>query len=81
MSEILLSFKDKNNNPVKFTLNRVEANPDFNEIKKNSFEKYFYKNSRQTYLEDYDNSEKVYNLINKGIMENFFQFNFMREIT
>ena len=34
LSEILLSFKDKNNNPVKFTLNRVEANPDFNEIKK-----------------------------------------------
>ena len=69
--ELLGSFRDfKGNHPV-ITANTVVANPDFEKIKKSSFENYFYEPFTET-LTKYPNHDKVYDLYKEGIRNKLF---------
>lgn len=63
---VLLKYKDTRGNHPIFTMNMVMANPDFNKIKENNFNEYFFEHVRDTYNE-YDNSDKVLDLLKRGV--------------
>ena len=69
--DVLGSFKDLNNNPVVLTANAVMANPDFDKIRKNGFQTYFYEPFTKT-LERYPAHNQVYGLYKTGISEKLF---------
>lgn len=66
--EVLTSVKDKNGNHPVFTANYVVANPDFEKIKEDSFQNYYYES-----IEDTFRKQQGENLINticsEGIRE------------
>lgn len=69
--DLLLAFKDyKGNHPI-ITANTVVANPDFDAINANSFEKYYYEPFTET-LKRYPKHDRVYDLYKEGINEGFF---------
>ena len=47
--DLLFSFRDKNNNPLKITANTIVANPDFEKIKSSNCQNYFYEDFTATY--------------------------------
>lgn len=64
---VLSSFKDKNGFHPVITANSVVANPDFNRIKDNNKQMYFYENIKETY-KSYPAHDKVFDLwLNYGI--------------
>lgn len=68
---LLAEFKDfKGNNPV-FTAMSLVANPDFEKIKKEKFETYYYEEVNSTYL-NYPSSDKVLRMIKDGIKNKLF---------
>ncbi|QAA81299.1 hypothetical protein EI546_05955 [Aequorivita sp. H23M31] len=72
LSKVLLSVKDSRDNPAKFTINNIVANPDFEKIKKENFEKYYYEPFTKT-LERQTDSQNVLSLFKEGISKNIFQ--------
>lgn len=71
LMEVLYSVKDKNNNPAKMTLDTIVANPDFEKIKSNAFDKYYYRPYPET-LKKYPNHDRVISLIKDGINNKIF---------
>lgn len=53
LAEVLKSVKDKNSNPAVFTANFNVANPDYEEIKKSNFDKYYYELFTDSYEKFY----------------------------
>ncbi len=70
--DVLLSVKDKNNNPAIITANNITANPDFQKIRKENFENYYYEPFIET-LKKYPEHNRVYDLYNEGIKQKVFQ--------
>lgn len=68
--ETLNSVKDKNNKNACLTANFLVANPDFEKIKKQNFEQYYYEDIFQTY--DRYGFDNVKEFIQKGIDNNVF---------
>lgn len=75
LMEVLLSVKDFNGNPAKFTMNNIVANPDFNRIKDSGFVKYYYEPFNET-LKNYSNTDNVMQLYNEGLEKNVFKMQF-----
>ena len=63
--EVISSFKDINNHHPVFTGVCVVANPDFDKIRKNNFEQYFYEPFSET-LKSYPNHDRVLSLWKEG---------------
>ena len=70
--EILSKHKDSNNKPAKFTANAIMANPDFEKIKANDFQKYFFE-TFDTTLKKYPKHQDNLKLLKKGINSGIFQ--------
>jgi hypothetical protein len=68
--QTLSKFKDINENHPKFTAIGLVANPDFEKIKSNKFENYFWEPFTTT-LERYNHKE-TFNLYNEGISKGIF---------
>ena len=68
---VLTSYKDINGNHVVYTPMACMANPAFDKIKENGFEKYYYEPFTDT-LKKYYNHDKVYEYWKKGIELNIF---------
>lgn len=67
--EVLSGHKDSlGNNPV-ITMNMIMANPDFEKIKINKFEKYYFEEFTKTYEKYYPNQNTFYSIC-KGIENN-----------
>lgn len=64
--EVLHSVKDKNQNPAVITANTIVANPDFEKIKANNFQEYYYEPFTET-LKRYPNHQKSFELWRQGI--------------
>jgi len=64
--EVLASVKDIHGNPAVLTANCVTANPDFEKIKANDFQEYFYEPFTET-LKQYPCHDRVYHLYKEGI--------------
>ena len=71
MFETLTAFKDINNNSLKITANTVVANPDFDKIRSNDFQKYIYEPFTKT-LKKYPKHSKVFELWKQGINDDIF---------
>ena len=72
LMEVLLSVKDFNGNPAKFTMNNIVANPDFDKIRDSGFEKYYYESFDQT-LKKYSNTDNVMQLYKDGLEKKVFK--------
>ena len=72
LTEVLLKYKDFMGNHPIFTLNYLSANPDFKQIKKDSYKKYSFVTIEDTYQESISSSN-VLNLIRNGINEGIFK--------
>lgn len=72
---VLLSVKDAKGNPVKFTLNNIVANPDFDKIRDSGYEKYYYEPFNET-LKKYSNTDRVMPLYKEGLEKNVFKMQF-----
>lgn len=70
--EVLLSVKDKNGNPAKFTANTIVANPDFEKIKASNYKEYYYEPFTTT-LSRYPEHSNSFELWKKGIALNVFR--------
>ena len=66
--EVLRRFKDSKGNHPKMTFNTVMVNPNFEKIKENEFNKYFYESFTHTIKKYYPN-ENVFELWKQGISE------------
>ena len=69
--DLLLSFKDKNNNHPVITANCVVANPDFKKIKNSNYNKYYYELITETF-KHYPKHNKNFNLWIEGKEKNIF---------
>jgi hypothetical protein len=69
--ETLVRYKDINGNPAVFTPICLVANPDFEKIKENNFQQYYYESFTQT-LDKYYGTNKIINLWNDGIKNKLF---------
>jgi hypothetical protein len=69
--EVLHSVKDKNGNSALFTAVSVVANPDFDKIEQNGFQKYFYEPFTET-LKKYPGHAGSFNLWKEGIKNRLF---------
>lgn len=72
LMEVLDSVRDKNGNPALMTLNCVVANPDFQRIKANGFERYYYEPFTET-LRRYPNHSHAYEYWQEGIQKKLFR--------
>ncbi len=68
---LLLSFKDKNENPPVITANCVVANPDFAKIKASGFAEYHYEDVKQTFAR-YPEHTGCFGLWKKGMEQKVF---------
>lgn len=69
---VLSSVKDKNGNGAIFTANCLVANPDFERIKSDNFQNYYYEPFTKT-LARYPNHNRVYRLYQEGIANNLLK--------
>lgn len=72
LMDALSSVKDSKGNPAKLTMNCVVSNPDFNRIKENGFQKYFYEPITET-MKRYPHHDRSFELWKEGIIHNVFQ--------
>lgn len=70
--EILISIKDSNGKPAVITANSVMANPDFDKIRANDFQNYYYEPFTKT-LANYSNHNNSFNLWKQGIQSLVFR--------
>lgn len=66
LNDLCQSFKDKNGNPLKITANFIMANPDFEKIQANNFERYHYRELTKTY-QHYQGNTKTLDAIDESI--------------
>lgn len=69
--DVLLSVKDKNNNPACLTACSVVANPEFDKIRLSDFKEYFFENSYVTFSKS-KHTENTPKLIQQGIASGVF---------
>ena len=69
--EILSRYKDSNHNPAVITAMSLVANPDFEKIKDDGYNKYYYEPFTRT-LEKYYGTSDVFTLWMEGIRNNIF---------
>jgi hypothetical protein len=69
--EVLNSVKDAKGNPACLTANVCTANPDFEAIKAENFEEFYYKPFTET-LNDYSQGENLFGLWQNGEQEKLF---------
>lgn len=69
--ELLSTFQDKNHNSAVFTAISVVANPDFEKIENNNFQKYFYEPFTET-LKRSPGCEHSFDLWKEGIQNRLF---------
>lgn len=69
--EVLNSVKDKNGNPAVLTANAVVANPDFERIKQDNFERYHYEAVTETFHK-YPAHDQAFALWQEGYQKGFF---------
>jgi hypothetical protein len=69
--EVLSSVKDKNRNSAIFTVVGLVANPDFDKIRENNFEQYYYEPFNVT-LKRYPEHRKSFDLWKEGIVKRLF---------
>lgn len=70
--EILDNFQDFKGNSIKITANTIVANPDFEKIRENNFEKYYYQKFTET-LKSYAFHSKSFDLWENGIKSGLFE--------
>jgi len=70
--DVLSTVKDRNGNPACITANVCTANPDFDTIKDNQFQKYAYKPFTKT-LEEFSTQESLFKIWKKGIENKVFK--------
>ncbi|AXJ01655.1 hypothetical protein CYPRO_2413 [Cyclonatronum proteinivorum] len=68
---VLLTFKDVNGNSPVITANCVTANPDFNRIKENDYQEYYWEPITETFKR-YDAHAKCFELWKSGINKHIF---------
>jgi hypothetical protein len=69
--EVLSGVKDAHDNFARVTANTIVANPDFNRIREDQFEKYHYEPFVET-LKRYPNHDRVFELYQQGIRSGVF---------
>ena len=69
LSDLCDTIKDKNGNPLKITANFIMANPNFEKIKADNFDKYYYNDISQTY-DYYQGNIKTLAAVNEAIEKN-----------
>lgn len=72
LMESLASVKDSKGNPAKITLNTCVVNPDFNKIKANNFQKYYYEPFTET-LKHYPHHDRAFKLWKEGMDHKVFR--------
>lgn len=75
LMDVLLSVKDKNNNPAIFTINNILTNPDFEKILSSDFKEYHFELFTET-LKRSKQSENVFEMYKQGISNKLFQIQF-----
>ncbi|MCA0349656.1 MAG: hypothetical protein LCH35_10405 [Bacteroidetes bacterium] len=70
--EVLGNYKDIDGNTAKITANAIMANPDFDKIKENNFQSYFYEPFTET-LKKYPNHQNNLNSWKEGMKAGVFQ--------
>lgn len=70
--DVLNSVKDTNGNPALLTANNIVANPDFEKIKEDNFQKYHYELFTDT-LKKYPQHDRVLQLYKEGITRKIIQ--------
>jgi len=70
--EVLSCVKDKNGNYPVLTANNIVANPDFEKIKQNDFQEYYFEPFTET-LKRYPNHDRVLDLYKEGINDKLFR--------
>lgn len=68
---VLIKYKDINDNNPVITANTVVANPDFDRIRESGFRQYYYEPFKET-LKKYPNHQNSFSLWKKGIEEKLF---------
>lgn len=74
-AETLLSVKDSQGRPAKFTLNNIVANPDFPKIRECGFERYFHEPFTET-LARYPRTDRVLDHYREGMSTGAFSVQF-----
>jgi hypothetical protein len=69
--EVLSSVKDRNNRPAKFTPMCLVGNPDFEKIKADDYQHYFFQPLSDT-LKEFPNSNRIIELWREGVQHNVF---------
>lgn len=72
LMETLASVKDSKGNPARLTLNCCVANPDFQRIKDDGFQDYYYETFPET-LKRYPHHDRSFELWKEGIRHKVFQ--------
>ena len=70
--QVLYAFRDFNDTPAVFTANSVVANPDFEKIKENGFQQYYYEPFTET-LKKYYGNDTTFKLWQEGINNRVFR--------
>lgn len=73
--DILSGFKDKNDNPAIITANFVVSNPDFDRIKTEFFQNYYYESFIET-CKRYPKHDRVYELYQEGLIKKIIKTQF-----
>jgi len=71
LMDVLSSVKDTNGNPAVITLNCVAANPDFEKIKEQNFQQYYYEPFTET-LKKYPHHDRAFDLWKEGMQHKLF---------
>jgi hypothetical protein len=69
---LLLSFRDDDSNPLKFTANVIMANPDFKKIKDSGYTQFYFEHFRQT-LQKYPAHDQTFSKMQLAIEQGIFQ--------
>lgn len=72
LQDLLSQFKDKNNRSPVITLNTLVANPDFEKIKSDGFQKFSFKSIIKSYEENQNDSSNVLKIYKDSIQSNSF---------
>ncbi|KAB1063540.1 hypothetical protein [Salibacter halophilus] len=73
--EILDKHKSFDGSPAKFTINNIVANPDFDKIHENGYQKYYYQSFTET-LKEYPETDLVMDLYRQGLKDGLIQSQF-----
>lgn len=75
LAALLSRFKDGHGNPVRFTMNNVMGNPDFERIRQSDFREYYFQPFTRT-KDRYPDSSGIINIYKEGIDAGVFEMAF-----